>query len=73
MLGALVFAPVLYLVTLPGARGRPAFIAEFVLSGLFTGVVLYAANHRLLDRFNPIFVALFPMVCFRTGVFDRRL
>ncbi len=52
-------APVRYLVTLPGTYGRPmAFIAEFVLSGLLMGVVLYASNHRLLARFSPILVAL---------------
>jgi len=61
-------APVLYLVTLPGAYGKlPAFIAEFVVSGLLMGVVLYAANHRRLTRFSPIFVALFPMVYFALG------
>jgi aquaporin Z len=52
-------APVQYLVTLPGSYGRPAaFIAEFLLSGLLMGVVLYASNHRLLARFSPILVAL---------------
>jgi predicted DCC family thiol-disulfide oxidoreductase YuxK len=46
-------APVLYLVTLPGAYGRlPAFIAEFLLSGLLMGVVLYAANHRCLTQLS---------------------
>jgi aquaporin Z len=53
-------APVLYLVTLPGAYARlPAFIAEFLLSGLLMGVVLYAANHRRLTRLSPIFVFYF--------------
>jgi len=55
-------APVLYLVTLPGAYGRlPAFIAEFLLSGLLMGVVLNAANHRRLTQLSPIFVALLPI------------
>jgi aquaporin Z len=58
-------APVLYLVTLPGAYGRlPALIAEFLLSGLLMGVVLYAANHRRLTRFSPIFVASLPIFYF---------
>jgi aquaporin Z len=58
-------APVLYLVTLPGAYGRlPAFIAEFLLSGLLMGVVLYAANHRRLTQLSPIFVALLPIFYF---------
>jgi aquaporin Z len=52
-------APVRYLVTTPGTYGRlTAFIAEFVLSGLLMGIVLYASNHRLLVRFSPILVAL---------------
>jgi aquaporin Z len=52
-------APVRYLVTTPGAYGKlTAFIAEFVLSGLLMGIVLYASNHRLLVRFSPILVAL---------------
>ncbi len=52
-------APVRYLVTLPGAYGRPmAFGAEFFFSALLMGVVLYASNHRLLFRFSPVLVAL---------------
>jgi aquaporin Z len=52
-------APGRYLVTTPGTYGRlTAFIAEFVLSGLLMGIVLYALNHRLLVRFSPILVAL---------------
>jgi aquaporin Z len=51
-------APVRYVVTLPGIHGRTiAFIAEFVLSGLLMGIVLYASNHRTLARFSPILVA----------------
>jgi aquaporin Z len=58
-------APVRYLVTLPGTYGRPiAFIAEFVLSGLLMGIVLYASNHRLLARFTPILVALLTIFYF---------
>jgi aquaporin Z len=52
-------APVRYLVTTPGTYGKlTAFIAEFVLSGLLMGIVLYASNHRFLVRFSPILVAL---------------
>jgi aquaporin Z len=55
----LASAPVRYLVTTPGTYGRfTAFIAEFVLSGLLMGIVLYASNHRLLVRFSPLLVAL---------------
>ncbi len=51
--------PVQYLVTVPGAYGSPAaLIAEFALSALLMGVVLYASNHRFLSRFTPLFVAL---------------
>ena len=52
-------APVRYVVTLPGHYGRAvAFAAEFVLSGVMMGVVLFATNHRRLTRFSPFFVAL---------------
>jgi aquaporin Z len=52
--------PVRYLVTLPGIYGRAAaFAAEFVVSGLFISIALYASNHRHLARFSPILVALF--------------
>jgi len=58
-------APVLYLVTLPGAYGRfPAVIVEFLLSGLLMAVVLYTANHRRLAGFSPIFVGLLPILYF---------
>jgi aquaporin Z len=52
-------APVRYLVTTPGTYGKlTALLAQFVLSGLLMGIVLYASNHRLLVRFSPILVAL---------------
>jgi aquaporin Z len=58
-------APVRYLVTLPGTYGRlTAFTAEFVLSGLLMGVVLYASNHRPLARFSPILVSLLTLCYF---------
>jgi aquaporin Z len=61
-------APVRYLVTLPGTNGTlVAFIAEFVLSGLLMGIVLYASNHRLLARFSPILVALLTVFYFALG------
>jgi aquaporin Z len=51
--------PVRFAVTLPGHYGRAvAFFAEFVLSGLMMGVVLFATNHRRLTRFSPFFVAM---------------
>jgi len=51
--------PVQYLVTVPGTYGSPsALVAEFALSALLMGVVLYASNHFFLSRFTPIFVAL---------------
>jgi aquaporin Z len=54
-----------YLVTLPGIYGRTvAFISEFVLSGLFISLALYASNHRRLARFSPILVALFTISYF---------
>jgi aquaporin Z len=60
MLGHRLSAPpVRYVVTLPGHYGRAiAFVAEFVLSGVMMGVVLFATNHRRLTRFSPFFVAL---------------
>jgi aquaporin Z len=50
--------PVHYVVTIPGSYGRAAaFIAEFLLSALLMGVVLFATNHRTLARFSPLLVA----------------
>jgi aquaporin Z len=52
-------APVRYVVTLPGEYGRAiAFVAEFLLSALLMGIVLFATNHRDLARFSPLMVAL---------------
>lgn len=61
-------APVRYVVTLPGKYGNAtAFAAEFLLSGLLMGVVLFAANHRRLARFSPLFVALLTVFYFVLG------
>jgi aquaporin Z len=50
--------PVHYVVTVPGSYGNAtAFIAEFLLSALLIGVVLFATNHRALARFSPFLVA----------------
>jgi aquaporin Z len=51
--------PVCYVITTPGYDGSLiAFVAEFALSGLLMGVVLFATNHRRLARFSPFIVAL---------------
>ena len=52
-------APVRYVVTIPGEHGSAiAFLAEFLLSALLMGIVLFATNHRDLARFSPLMVAL---------------
>jgi aquaporin Z len=52
-------APVCYVITIPGHYGSSiAFVAEFVLSGLLMGVVLFATNHRRLAMFSPVIVAV---------------
>lgn len=51
-------APVQYVVTTPGTYGNAtAFIAEYFLSGVLMGLVLFATNHRILARFSPLLVA----------------
>jgi aquaporin Z len=51
--------PVQYLITVPGMYGSLiALLAEFALSALLMGVVLYASNHRILTKLTPVFVAL---------------
>ena len=51
--------PVLYVVTLPGNYGNAiAILAEFLLSAVLMGTVLFATNHRRLALFSPLFVAL---------------
>jgi aquaporin Z len=50
--------PVRYVVTTPGSHGgAAAFLAEFLLSALLMGVVLFATNHRALAQFSPLLVA----------------
>jgi aquaporin Z len=50
--------PVHYVVTVPGSYGSgTAFIAEFLMSALLMGVVLFGTNHRTLARFSPLLVA----------------
>ncbi len=52
-------APLRYAVTLPGKYGSaPAFLAEFLLSAVLMGVVLFATNHYRLAPLSPFFVAL---------------
>jgi aquaporin Z len=51
-------APVLYVVTTPGTYGiATAFLAEYLLSGVLMGLVLFATNHRILARFSPLLIA----------------
>jgi aquaporin Z len=51
--------PVQYVITIPGEYGAfVAFVAEFVLSALLMGVVLFSTNHRRLARFSPVIMAL---------------
>ena len=60
--------PVNYVVTLPGEYGRTiAFVAEFFLSALLMGIVLFATNHRSLTRFNPLMVALITVFYYVLG------
>jgi aquaporin Z len=60
--------PVHYVVTLPGNYGNGiAFVAEFLLSGLLMGVVLFATNHRNLTRLSPLFVALVTIFYYALG------
>jgi aquaporin Z len=51
--------PVCYVITIPGDYGSSiAFVAEFLLSGLLMGVVLFATNHRRLTMFSPVIVSV---------------
>ena len=66
ILGSRLSSPsVFYMVTLPG-RNRSAitFLAEFLLSGVLMGTVLYSSNHRLLTRFTPMLVAMLTILFF---------
>ena len=56
--------PVCYVITTPANhRNVIAFVAEFVLSGLLMGIVLFATNHWPLAKFSPIAVAVIT-VCY---------
>jgi aquaporin Z len=62
---SLAAEPVRYVVTVPGSYGRAtAFVAEFLLSALLMGVVLFATNHRTLARFSPLLVAAVTVLYF---------
>jgi aquaporin Z len=51
--------PVYFVITIPGEYGNSvAFLAEFALSGLLMGVVLFTTNRRRLVGFSPVMVAL---------------
>ena len=51
-------APVSFVITTPGYFGSlMAFAAEFLLSGLMMGAVLFATNWRPLAKFSPIVIA----------------
>jgi aquaporin Z len=51
--------PVVYAITTPGTYGSAAaLIAEFLLSALLMGIVLFSTNHKTLVRFSPVFVSL---------------
>jgi aquaporin Z len=51
--------PVCYAVTTPGTYGSVGALgAEFLLSALLMGIVLFSTNHKTLVRFSPVFVSL---------------
>jgi len=61
---ALQHSAISYVVTTPGPYGtRVAFLAEFAISMLLMGTILWVSNSRRLSRFTPLFagalVALF--------------
>ena len=60
LLGASLSAfPVRYAITTPGSYGSvAALLAEFLLSALLMGVVLFSTNHKTLVKLSPIFVSL---------------
>ena len=56
---SLATVPVCYAITTPGTYGSAAaLIAEFVLSALLLGIVLFSTNHKTLVKFSPVFVSL---------------
>ncbi|MBW4442024.1 MAG: aquaporin [Plectolyngbya sp. WJT66-NPBG17] len=55
---AFIYPPVQYIVTVPGASGvTAAFIAEFSISAMMMGTVLYSNNHSRLAPLTPFFAA----------------
>lgn len=57
--GRLSAPPVCYVITLPGNSGRAvAYVAEFLLSGLLMGVILFTTNRVRLINLTPFLVAL---------------
>jgi len=57
--GRLAHPPVCYAVTTPGSEGEViAFLAEWSLSALLMGIVLFAANHKTLVRYSPFAVGV---------------
>src|SRR6185295_10620272 len=61
---ALQHSAISYVVTTPGPYGtRVAFLAEFAISMMLMGTILWVSNSRRLSRFTPLFagtlVALF--------------
>ena len=55
--------PVHYVVTVPGEYGNVvAFLAEFLLSALIMGIILFATNHRKLTRFSALLIALITII-----------
>ncbi len=57
--GRLARPPVCYAVTTPGSGGEVlAFLAEWSLSALLMGIVLFTANHKTLIRYAPFAVGV---------------
>jgi aquaporin Z len=51
--------PVCYVITVPGSYGNAvALLAEFLLSGILMGVILFTTNRVRLVNATPFFVAL---------------
>jgi aquaporin Z len=55
---AFINPPVQYVVTVPGATGvTVAFVAEFTISAMMMGMILYSSNHPKLAPLTPVFAA----------------
>jgi aquaporin Z len=58
-------SPVRYVVTIPGKYGNAsAFLAEFFLSAVLMGIILFATNHRRLAPFSPLCVSIITVFYF---------